>query len=141
MNQERIDQLIHLFHERFPLVRTFGMKLSFDEHGHAIIEQPYNPDLDNGVGGIHGGVMCALLDSAGWFTAAACHPPGFWIVTSHLSIHFLAPAQQSHLRAEGQIVKAGRRQDICEMHLYDAQGKLIGFATGTFVALPEVEWR
>jgi hypothetical protein len=47
---------------------------------------------------------------------------------------------QRPLRSEGQIIKAGRHQDVCQMHPYDGQGKLVGHATGTFIVLPDVKW-
>jgi uncharacterized protein (TIGR00369 family) len=140
MNSPRIEQLQTLFRERARIARTFGMRLSFTEQGNAVVELPYNPALDHGLGGIHGGVYCTLLDTAGWFTAAARHDLSTWVATGELSVHLLAPARETPLRAEGQIIKAGRRQDVCQMHLYDGQGKLVGHATGTFIVLPDVKW-
>jgi uncharacterized protein (TIGR00369 family) len=140
MNSERINQLLTLFRERPRIVRTFGMQLSFTGEGNAVVELPYNRDLDHGRGGIHGGVYCTLLDTAGWFTAAAHRDLSTWVATGELSVHFLAPARETTLRAEGRIIKSGRRQDVCEMRLYDAEDRLVGHATGTFVWLPDVTW-
>jgi len=64
MTPERIEELLHLFHEA-PIARYFGMTLSYTEEGNAVVDLPYNPDLDHGGGGIHGGVYAAMLDSAG----------------------------------------------------------------------------
>jgi uncharacterized protein (TIGR00369 family) len=140
MTQERLDQLLGLFHQRARIARTFGMQLSFTAEGNAVVDLPYNPSLDHGLGGVHGGVYCTLLDTAGWFTAAARQEPGIWIATAEMSVHLLAPARETALRAEGRILKAGSRQTICEMRLFDGEGQLVAHATGTFVALPGVAW-
>jgi uncharacterized protein (TIGR00369 family) len=137
MTLERIEELLYLFHEA-PVARYFGMTLSYTEEGHAMIDLPYNPNLDHGLGGIHGGVYAAMLDSAGWFTAAAVHDESCWIATSEMSIHFLKPAERTSLRAIGRLIKQGKRQDIAEMHLFDGQDRLIGHAVGTFIVLPQI---
>lgn len=79
-----------------------------------------------------------LLDSAGWFTAAAAHDLDCWLATSEMSIHFLAPVKETSLRAVGRLIKQGKRQDVAEMHLHDGDGQLVGHATGTFIVLPGV---
>lgn len=53
------------------MARFFGMKLSFTEDGNAVVDLPYNPNLDNLQRLVHGGVFATLLDIAGGFTAAA----------------------------------------------------------------------
>ena len=79
-----------------------------------------------------------MLDTAAWFTAAAAHEESCWLVTSELSMHFLAPATRTALRAVGRMIKRGKRQDVAEAHLYDEQGLLVGHATGTFIILPHI---
>ena len=138
MNTERIEELLRMFNENAPIARYFGMKLSFTDEVNAVIDLPYNPNLDHALGGIHGGVYATMLDNAGWFTAAAAHDVSCWVATSELSIHLLEPAKHTSLRAVGRLIKQGKRQDIAEMHLYDGQGHLIGHGVGTFIVLPDV---
>ena len=138
MSIERVQELERGFNEIAPIVRYFGMKLSFTEELSAVINLPYNPNLDHFLGGIHGGVYATMLDCAGWFTAAAAHDVACWIATSEMSIHFLLPVKQTSLRAIGRLLKPGKRQDIAEMHLYDGRDRLVGHAMGTFIVLPDV---
>lgn len=138
MADERIDELLHMFNERAPIARTFGMEISFTDDRRAVVTLPHNPDLDHALGGVHGGVYATLLDTAGWFTAAAAHEASHWIATSELSIHFLLPAEGTSLRAMGRLIKTGQRQDVAEAHLYDEDDRLIGHAVGTFIPLPDV---
>jgi uncharacterized protein (TIGR00369 family) len=138
MNPERIAELTHLFNQRAPIARTFGMRLSYTDEGNAVVDLPYNPDLDHALDGIHGGVYATMLDTAAWFTAAAAHGFSCWLVTSELSVHLLAPAERTALRAVGRLIKHGKRQDVVEAHLYDEQGNLVGHAIGTFIVLSHI---
>ena len=138
MNQERIEELLHLFNQVAPIARHLGMTLSYNDAGQAIVDLPYNASLDHALGGIHGGVYATLLDTAGWFTAAAAHDVSCWLATSEMSIHFLLPVACSPLRAVGRLIKRGSRQDVAEMHLFDGDDRLVGHATGTFIVLPSV---
>ncbi|MFN2154982.1 MAG: PaaI family thioesterase, partial [Anaerolineae bacterium] len=135
----RTEQLVHMFNNRAPIARTFGMRLSYNDQGQAVVDLPYNPGLDHALGGVHGGVYATMLDTAGWFTAAAAHDESCWLATSEMSVHLLLPVERAALRAVGRLIKRGRRQDIAEMRLYDGEGRLVGHATGTFILLPGVD--
>jgi hypothetical protein len=48
MREERKEKLMNMFHTQAPIARYFGMRMSFSEDGSAIVELPYNPNLDHG---------------------------------------------------------------------------------------------
>jgi uncharacterized protein (TIGR00369 family) len=135
---DRITELLHMFNHNARIAQTFGMRLSFNAGRQAIIDLPYNPNLDHGLGGVHGGVYMTLLDTAAWFTSAAAHDDSIWVATSELSVHLLQPVYESPLRAVGRLIKSGKRQDIAEAHLYDGSGQVVGHGIGTFVVLPNI---
>ena len=137
MNKERTKELIRVFNENNPIARYIGMKLSFTDTGNAVIDLPYNPNLDHTFGAIHGGVYATMLDSAGSLTAAAIHDASCILATSELTIHFLLPAKCTSLRALGTILKSGSRQDVVDARLFNEQGQLVGHAIGIFVAIPK----
>jgi uncharacterized protein (TIGR00369 family) len=139
MHIERLNELMRIFNEKAPIARTFGMQLSYDEEGCAVIELPYNACLDHALGGVHGGVYMTMLDSAGWFTVAASHEQSSWLATSEISVHFLEPVSGMSLSAEGRMIKNGKRQAVAEMRLYNEKGRLVAHATGTFVKLAEIQ--
>jgi len=118
------------------MARYFGMKLSFTEEGNAVVDLPYNPNLDNLQRLVHGGVFATLLDIAGGFTAALSNEERCFVATTEMSLHYLAPARQTSLRAVGSMLKSGKRQKIAQMHLYDEKNRLVAHATGTFVVRP-----
>lgn len=138
MNDAKKLELLKLFNETAPIAKFFGMSLSFDREGQAVLDLPYNPNLDHAQGGIHGGVYATMLDNAGWFASAVTHEISCWVATSEMSLHLFVPARKTCLKAVGKVIKSGKRQDVCQMHLYDADNKLIAHATGTFIILPSV---
>ena len=70
MSDDHRDRLQTMFNDRAPIVRTFGMRLSFADQ-QAVVEMEYNPALDHAGSGVHGGVLMTMLDNAAGFTAAA----------------------------------------------------------------------
>ncbi len=132
MSSTRQRELLDLFGSgRRPVF--FGMTLSFDERGHAHVDLPYNPNLDHPYG-IHGGVLATLLDTAGWFAVAA-QSRSILLTTSELSTHFLNPALECDLHAEGWVVKTGKRISVAEMRVSKSNGDVIAIGTGTFVVI------
>ncbi len=132
MSTRRQQELLELFSTgRIP--KFFGFTLSFDEQGHAHVNLPYNPNLDQPCG-IHGGIVATLLDTAGWFAVVA-QSKTILVTTSELSIHFLNPTQECALHAEGWVVKAGKRTLIGEMRVSKSDGEVVAIGTGTFVVL------
>ena len=132
MSTTRQRELIELF-GMGRIGKFFGTSLSFDEQGHAHVDLPYNPNLDQPCG-IHGGIAATLLDTAGWFAAAA-QSRTIMLTTSELSIHFLNPALECDLHAEGWVVKSGKRISIAEMRVSKSSGEVVAIGTGTFVVI------
>jgi len=129
--------LLERFKNKTHIARTFCMELSYDEKDRAIITLPYNPNLDHGVGGIHGGIVATLLDTVGWFTCALAH--GGPVITTEMSIHFLHKAVETELKARGDILNLGRKQVIAKMQCWDEKGIRISYGTGTFLIISSMD--
>jgi len=129
--------LLERFRNKTHIARTFCMVLSFDEKDRAIITLPYNPNLDHGVGGIHGGIVATLLDTVGWFTCALAH--GGPVITTEMSLHFLHKAVATELKARGDILNLGRKQVIAKMLCWDEKGIRISYGTGTFLIISSMD--
>lgn len=128
--QGRRCELETLFNDHAPIGRAFGMILYYDDEGSACFDQPYNPDFDHAMKGIHGGVMATLLDNAGWFTAAPYYEN--WIATVEMQMRLHEPVRGKHLMARGSLVRAGRRIAVAKMEIHTADGTLVATGTGTF---------
>ena len=104
---------------------------------HAHLKLPYSPGFDTITGGIHGGIIASLLESAGWYAVAAQNE-GIWTATSHFNIHLLNPAQKTELYADGWVLKSGKRISVAEMKVFTPDGKLIATGSGTYVVLESI---
>ncbi len=130
----RRETLLQQFRVGSPIARTLGLVLSFTEDDGAVIHMPYNADYDQAAGAIQGGMYGVVMDAAGWCTSAVSRDETALPATAELSMHLLRAVHGVGLRAEGHLLKAGKRQDVVEMFLYnDVTGELVGHATGTFV--------
>jgi len=116
---------------RSRLARTMGYRLAYQGEV-AVLTQPYNEALDNGVGAIHGGIVATLVDIAAWY-AAAPHYPG-WIATVELQTRYLLPAQATELRVEARVGRAGARVAVVDARVTRGDGALIATGAATFLA-------
>ncbi len=117
---------------RSRLAGTMGYQLSYSDDGAALLRLPYNRDLDNGVGALHGGILSALIDTAAWYAAAPHYPN--WIATVELQTRLLEPAAETEVTAIGRVVRVGQRLAVVEAEVRCPDGRLIAAGDGTFVA-------
>jgi uncharacterized protein (TIGR00369 family) len=111
------------------LACTLGYRVRF-EGERAVLELPYNAALDNGADAIHGGILCALIDTAAWY-AVALQVEG-WPATVELQTRFLAPAARTALAAVAHVVRAGKRLAVADVAVRTPDGGLIATGTATF---------
>jgi uncharacterized protein (TIGR00369 family) len=129
--------LIGLFNNA-PINKTLGVTLEYNAEGEAICRWQRKEEFDHGGYDTHGGIIATLLDTAGWFTAAAkC---GQAVVTSDIHVRLLQAAKQQDLIATARIVRAGSRSVITEMTVSSAGG-LVATATAAFAKLGELPTR
>jgi len=88
------------------------------------------PELLNGLGQFHGGVLMSLLDVAMAGAIRAC-APGCSMVTVDLATHFLGSAQ-GDLRAVGRLLRRTGSLCFCQAEIHDATGVLVATGTGSF---------
>lgn len=73
------------------------------------------PDMTQHHGFAHGAIVSVMADNAcAW---AACSMIGD-VVTGSYTLNFLSPAKGSHLRARGNVVKAGKRQAVVRAEVW-----------------------
>lgn len=95
-------------------------------------EYQYNP-----IGTIHGGIIVALLDSVAGSAVHTTLPAGVGYTTVSLNTSFLRTvrADAGPLRAEGRLIKAGRRVALSEATLSGADGALYAHSTANCLIL------
>jgi 1,4-dihydroxy-2-naphthoyl-CoA hydrolase len=114
-----------------PLKANLGLTLSFDAEGHAIVELPFAPHICHAMGDVHGGIMATIMDTAGWFTAAARYQT--WIATIDMQIQLLERPKQEDLVARGTLLKAGRSLAVSTMEIRSATDRLVATGTASFM--------
>lgn len=129
MARERQQRLERLFASS-PVQRTLGTTLRYDDSGDAIVRFPVNGAYENALGSTHGGIVATLIDTAGWFAAAACYDA--WIVTVDLHVQLLAPAMGGPIEATGHVMRSGARLAMTRMVVRTADGVEVAIGQGTF---------
>lgn len=91
----------------------------------------------NGLGMVHGGAVCTLLDTV---TGCALHttlPEGVGYTSVEIKVNYLnaVTTASGPLTAVGNVVKAGSRIGFAEANVTDAAGKLVATATSTLLKI------
>src|SRR5713226_7343090 len=109
----------------------------------AVIRLPYREEITNGSGTVHGGILATLADTAVAFALSTNFDGKMGFATADLTIHFLRRAR-GDVWARARIIKKGRRVNVGEVAIEDAQGRevarvLTGFllTTSSFDYAPE----
>jgi uncharacterized protein (TIGR00369 family) len=120
-----------------PIMELIGFRLAEAEPGEVTFEcEPaefhYNP-----MGGVHGGVVSTLLDSAMGLAVLSLLPPGGGFSTLEIKVNFVraASAKNGALRAEGKVVHLGSRIATAEGRLVDRDGRLYAHGSSTCLVL------
>jgi uncharacterized protein (TIGR00369 family) len=124
----------HLMETQSPFNRLLGLRVELLEDGHSVLWLTPRPELvgDPRRGSLHGGVLSALIDTAGgaaaWSTLESLDDA---VSTVDLRIDYLQPATLPRdLRAQAQLRRKGNR--VCHVQVEVTQG-VAAIATGVGV--------
>ena len=116
-----------------PITQTLGFRLAEVGEGRAVFtcepsEFHYNP-----IGTVHGGLAATLLDSAMGVAVHSLLPQGAGYTTVELKVNLIRPMSSTTglVRAEAEIVNAGRSIAIAQGRIVDSAGKLYAHSTTT----------
>jgi uncharacterized protein (TIGR00369 family) len=130
-DQDIMEQLVN----RDPFVNCVGIKTRILDEGSA--ESTLN--LENKhmrLGNIvNGGVICALVDIAGGTAVLSVSKRNQ--VTTNLDINFLYPLSKSPARAVGKVIRKGKNICVVKVEVFDGEGKLCAYATGSWFIFNE----
>ena len=126
---------------RLRLMSTIGARLVKVAAGAVDIDMPIRDDLTQQHGYVAAAIVTGLVDTACGYAAMSLMPEGSGVVTVEYKVNFIAPARGERLRAEGRVVKAGRRVTICAGEVYALSGAAptpVATMLGTMMALEGV---
>ena len=101
------------------------------------IEMPvHRPYVANSRGSLQGGLIATLIDVVAGRVAAAGLDAGHSSATSDMNVHFLAPIVEGPARAEGTVLRRGRRSVVVHVDVRDlASDRLAAVSTIAFTVL------
>jgi len=134
----RLDFVRKLVESKMPLMpiaTLLGMNLSSVEPGQAALEYAINEKHANSMGTLHGGVLCAIADTAMGVAFYTVLEEGESLTTLELKINFLKPVWSGKLTASARVVKRGKTTGLVECDVLDEKNQLIARASSTYMAI------
>lgn len=109
---------------------SFGMSDVDVPGADLAMQMPHDDTRANAVGALQGGLIATLIDVVAGRAALACLPDDHRVVTTDLTIHFLAPVAVGPAQAEAHIMRRGRRSIVLRVEVHDVSThKLAAIAT------------
>ena len=117
------------------LLQTLGIHLVEIGDRHAIMIVAVDGRHLNYLGGVHGGLLAALADTACFFPRPLL-PSGQAATTVNLNVSYLRPAAVGDLlTARSELVHLGRRTANLTVKILDQQERLVAHGTATLLLL------
>ena len=115
--------------EKIPFVLLLGMKvISLDEEG-LRMEMKVIPKLLNYFGGVHGGGIVSLIDTAAYFAILPFLPKDNALTTTEIKVNFIRSPRKGKLTARARIIHLGSRTAIGEAEIVNGDGNLVAKGT------------
>jgi uncharacterized protein (TIGR00369 family) len=118
MEHDRDQQILRIMEEAIPFNRLLGIRGESAGEGRGVLVLPVRPEFvgDPRRPALHGGVLSALIDTAGGVAAWTALGDHETISTVDLRIDYLEPAGlDAPLRAEAELVRKGNR--VCHVRI------------------------
>ena len=121
-----------------PIMDLMDMASFEPELGKVVVTMRAQEFHYNPLGGVHGGVIATLLDTAAGCSVHSTLAVGEMYTSLDLTTKFLRPVtvESGLLRCEGRVLNRGRRVALAEAELTDQAGRLVAHATSTCLIMP-----
>ncbi len=127
-------KILEIMEDHVPFNRLLGIRGEEASEGHCVLLLPVKPEFvgDPRRPALHGGVVSALLDTAGGIAAWSSLKHGESVSTVDLRVDFLEPGSvKGTLRAEAQLLRKGNR--VCHVRMSATQdGQRIAEGLGVY---------
>jgi uncharacterized protein (TIGR00369 family) len=122
----RPEDVLKIMEEHVPFNRLLGIKGESAAAGRAVLTLPVRQDHLGDVRrpALHGGVISALIDTAGGVAAWSALASGESVSTVDLMVDYLEPARVAGpLRAEAELIRKGNR--VCHVRVRVTQDDVL----------------
>ena len=106
-----------------PFHKTLGLELVEIRPGFVSVLMTPHEGLEQHESYLHAGALIGLADAAAGAAAFTLMAEGERLLSANFAVSMLRPASTSRLKAEGRVVKAGKRLYFTEAKVYDAGGE------------------
>ncbi len=116
-----------------PIGKALNFFLLEAEEGKVVFQGTPKFDFYNPIGSIHGGWVCALLDSCMSCAVQTTLKKGYAYTTGELKVNMVRPLTEKTgpVRAEGKVIHPGRQLATAEGRVFGPDGKLYAHGTTT----------
>jgi uncharacterized protein (TIGR00369 family) len=118
------------------VARQFHFELAQAEHGRVVMRMRVAALHRQIHGVVHGGIMAALIDTAGGLATYMALPPGRRAATIELKINYLEGVERGTILADARVVRIGRHIAVVHCDAHDQRGRLVATALMTFFVGP-----
>ncbi len=117
-----------------PFFCLMGIDVVSAGDGKAVLRMEVRPDMHNGEGWLQGGLLAALADEAMALATYSVLTGNEGIATISESTSFIRGTRGGFIRAEGRVIRKGRRVAFCEADVSaeDAEKTLLSRSTASF---------
>jgi uncharacterized protein (TIGR00369 family) len=110
-----------------------GIKLVNVEPGIVTLSLESKTELKRQNGILHGGAIASLIDTAAALAVLSTIGPDENMATVDLTIHYLRAIKEGTIKAEGKVLRAGRRVIAVSIEVMDEAGTLVATALSTYI--------
>ena len=132
--QQSRRQAIRSMMPRTPYLKSLGIAFERYDPDEVTIRLPFREDLTNDGTYYHGGVIAAVMDTAGAAAAWSNHDfdKGARASTVAMSIQYVGACKRSDLVCHARAVKRGRELTFTEITATDADGTVVAHGVQTY---------
>lgn len=116
--------------------RQFEFDVADADYGHVALTMRVGDQHRQIHGVVHGGVMAALVDTAGGLATYMALPRGTRTATIELKINYLEGVEGGVVTADARVVRMGRHIAVVDCDVHDEGERLVAKALMTFFVGP-----
>ncbi|MHB8681047.1 MAG: PaaI family thioesterase [Acidimicrobiales bacterium] len=117
-----------------PYLASLGLHFDRYEPDDVVLRLRFRPELTNDGTYYHGGVIAAVMDTAGAAAAWSNHDfdKGARASTVSMSVQYVGACKQSDLVCAGRVVRRGKELTFTEITATDADGRVVAHGVQTY---------
>ncbi|MBP7670265.1 MAG: PaaI family thioesterase [Ferrovibrio sp.] len=120
----------------YPIFRHLGMVLEDVQTDFARIGLDHRLELTNPMGGLHGGILATMMDTAVGWAMVTTMKQGFVVATVNLAVNYYKPHLAGRASAEARIARKGRSILFAETIARNAAGEVLAQGSCTYMPAP-----